>query len=301
MDEENKVTENTENNEDVDLFGSEESDSDNDLSFLLADNKEQGETESQEKDEGESQETESTSPDPTPEPAPAPTLEAEPVKPSVSPDIAALTDSISKLVEKKAEAPQVTQPAKQYTKEEIDKLTGRFVISKEIAETMGFIDPTPVQLAALQTFADSVSKHGYMLSSIAQRAELEKIAKAFEDRFNNVEQRLAPVQSIYEKQQIESLANKFYTDYPDLKGYESIVDTVAASLVPDVKSGTIQFTDAVKKTAEHARSIVKQFAGAQAPAQANHSAPVRQMNQIETGGRSQQGTTSRAHEMPDWL
>lgn len=297
MDEENKVTENTENNEDVDLFGSEESDSDNDLSFLLDSNTEQEETENQEEGEGEGQETESTSPAPTP----APTPEAEPVKPSVSPDIAALTDSISKLVEKKAEAPQAAQPVKQYTKEEIDKLTGRFVISKEIAETMGFIDPTPVQLAALQTFADSVSKHGYMLSSIAQRAELEKIAKSFEDRFNNVEQRLAPVQSIYEKQQIESLANKFYTDNPDLKGYESIVDTVAASLVSDVKSGTIQFIDAVKKTAEHARSIVKQFAGAQAPVQANHSAPVRQMNQIETGGRSQQGTTSRAHETPDWL
>jgi hypothetical protein len=111
------------------------------------------------------------------------------------------------------------------------------------------------------------------------------------------------------EQQAASMVNAFYTKYPDLSKYQSVVNNVVLG-VKDTITDKDTFDTAAEKVASETRKLLSSLGiklDANAPREANHSAPMKssvpKMQQLNRGGRSQakQGKVTKTSRLDSLL
>jgi hypothetical protein len=197
---------------------------------------------------------------------------------------------------KKVEQEQAKPTPRQYTKEELEQALGRVVITPEIASSLLGLEASPQQVAQLQTLLDGVAGYSMRAAAAYAKSREDQIRQDYDKRFSAHEQTLQPMENSMREQQAAVMVKTFYTKYPELDKYQSVVNNVVAGI-----KGTITDKDTFDTAAEKVASETKKLLStlgikldAKVPTGANHSAPTKssvpKMQPLSDGGRSQSKT-----------
>lgn len=214
---------------------------------------------------------------------------AKPAEPLSDERIAEITARVLKAQQPKQEEPQLSA-------EQIEKLINPVKVTKEdVAELTGQ-DPATVtdkQVAFLQRFANATAKNATSLSALV----LEQRSRALESKYE-------PVRSYYEQQQARAQVDAYHAQYPHLKQYEKISQSVARTVSPTKVDGSFKTPQEIfKEVSDGVVATLKasgiNITASQARTSASASSAVPTMAQRQQPGRSAAGQSKGKPNDPD--
>lgn len=214
---------------------------------------------------------------------------AKPAEPLSDERIAEITARVLKAQQPKQEEPQ-------FSAEQIEKIVNPVKVTKEdVAELTGQ-DPSTItdkQVAFLQRFANATAKNATSLSALI----LEQRSRALESKYE-------PVRNYYEQQQARAQVEAYHTQYPHLKQYEKISQSVARTVSPTKVDGSFKTAQEIfKEVSDGVLETLKasgiNITASQARTSASAASAVPVMAQRQQPGRSAAGQSKGKPNDPD--
>lgn len=186
---------------------------------------------------------------------------------------------------------QGQQQQRQPSPEEVKKLLNPVTVTPEYLKALGFEEPTEGQVKGFQQFANDIARNAFSMAKLYVQQQADQFSGA-----------LQPLQQAYQAQQVEQAKQQFYTSYPGLQKYGTVVAQVAAEIKAQGREGSAKdlFRAVAVETINRLRGMglkdvslkANHGAGGQQGGQQQQRSAVPRPNLTATPGRSQNGGQS---------